>query len=111
MENNQIIREFYDKQSAYEWERLAQHPFEFEINLRFLKRHIKPGDRVLDVGGGPGRYSFALKELGCDVSRRTPAISPALRTKCLTMCCAWVRSTTCWRNPTGNAPCANALRI
>lgn len=68
MENNQIIREFYDKQSAYEWERLAQHPFEFEINLRFLKRHIKPGDRVLDVGGGPGRYSFALKELGCDVT-------------------------------------------
>ena len=68
MENNEAVRNHYDENPAYEWERMSRHPFEFELNLRFLKRYIQPGDRVLDVGGGPGRYSFALQEMGCDVT-------------------------------------------
>ncbi len=68
MENNESVRKHYDENPAYEWERLSRHPFEFEINLRFLKRYLRPGERVLDVGGGPGRYSLALAALGCDVT-------------------------------------------
>jgi len=68
MENNEIVRKNYDADPAREWGRLAQHPFEYEINMRFLRRYVKPGDRVLDVGGGPGRYSIALAELGCEVT-------------------------------------------
>lgn len=68
MENNEIVRKNYDADPTREWERLAQHPFEYEINMRFLRRHVKPGDRVLDVGGGPGRYSIALAKLGCEVT-------------------------------------------
>ena len=60
MENNDVVRKNYDADPEREWERLAQHPFEYEINMRFLRRYIKPGDRVLDVGGGPGRYSLWL---------------------------------------------------
>jgi S-adenosylmethionine-dependent methyltransferase len=29
---------------------------------------IKPGDKVLDIGGGPGRYSLYLAAKGCDVT-------------------------------------------
>lgn len=68
MENNEVVRNYYDENPAHEWERMTRHPFEFEINLRFLKRYIHPGQRILDVGGGPGRYSLALAELGCDVT-------------------------------------------
>jgi SAM-dependent methyltransferase len=47
---------------------MTRHPFEFEITMRFMNRYIKPGDKVLDLGGGPGRYSFYLSEMGCDVT-------------------------------------------
>jgi 2-polyprenyl-3-methyl-5-hydroxy-6-metoxy-1,4-benzoquinol methylase len=33
-----------------------------------LDRYIKPGDFVLDIGGGPGRYSLYLAEKGCDAT-------------------------------------------
>lgn len=68
MENNEVVRQYYDENPAREWERLAHHPFEFETNMRFLKRYLHPGQRVLDVGGGPGRYSLALAALDCDVT-------------------------------------------
>ena len=68
MENNEIVRINYDADPKQEWERLAQHPFEYEINMRFLRRYVKLGDRVLDVGDGPGRYSIALAKLGCEVT-------------------------------------------
>ena len=33
-----------------------------------LNRYIKPGDKVLDIGGGPGRYTFYLAEKNCDMT-------------------------------------------
>ena len=68
MENNEAVRKHYDENPRHEWERMTRHPFEFEINMRFLKRYLRPGQCVLDVGGGPGRYRLALAELGCDVT-------------------------------------------
>lgn len=62
------VRAFYDADPALEWERLAQHPFEFEITKAYLRRYVKSGDRVLDLGGGPGRYSLYLAGLGCRVT-------------------------------------------
>lgn len=68
MESNEIVRKFYDETVDYEWERLERHKVEFELTKRYLMRYIKPGDKVLDLGGGPGRYSLFLAELGCDVT-------------------------------------------
>ncbi len=68
MDSVQTVRAFYDSQVATEWERLAKHPFEFEITKRMLRRTIRPGERVLDIGGGPGRYSLYLASIGCDVT-------------------------------------------
>lgn len=64
----QVVKAFYDNAPQYEWDRLTRHPVEFEITKRILSRYIKPGQRVLDVGGGPGRYSCWLAEVGCEVT-------------------------------------------
>ncbi|MEH7226809.1 class I SAM-dependent methyltransferase [Bacillus sp. JJ1566] len=68
MESIEIVRKFYDETVDYEWDRLERHKVEFELTKRYLNRYIKPGDKVLDLGGGPGRYSLTLAELGCDVT-------------------------------------------
>ncbi len=62
------VRAFYDASVEAEWTRLERHAFEFEINRRYIDRYVKSGDRVLDVGGGPGRYSLYLAARGVDVT-------------------------------------------
>jgi len=66
-ETIKIVRDFYDTQVDFEWNRIANRP-EFLLTCRMLNRYIKPGDTVLDIGGGPGRYSLYLAEKGCDVT-------------------------------------------
>lgn len=39
----------------------------FEVHRRFLADHVRPGDRVLEVGAGPGRFTVALAEMGAKV--------------------------------------------
>jgi S-adenosylmethionine-dependent methyltransferase len=68
LESLEIVKKFYDETVDYEWERLKRHKVEFELTKRYLNRYMKPGDKVLDLGGGPGRYSLYLAELGCDVT-------------------------------------------
>ena len=65
MDNSQkIIKQFYDENTQYEWERLDRHPFEFAITTRMMDRYIKAGDSILDIGGGPGRYSLHFLQKG-----------------------------------------------
>lgn len=64
----ETVRAFYEADARQEWERLERHPYEYAINMRMMRRYIRPGDRVLDIGGGPGRYALALAELGCQVT-------------------------------------------
>jgi len=68
MDNDtRIIRDYYDADVEQEWNRIAGCP-EFLLTCRMLERYIKPGERVLDIGGGPGRYSLYLAGKGCDVT-------------------------------------------
>lgn len=62
------VKECYDNNVLSEWNRLERHPIEFEINMRYIKKYIKDGDCILDIGGGPGRYSLTLAEKGYDVT-------------------------------------------
>lgn len=62
-----IVRENYDKNAQAEWERLEGFHFEFEIAKHYLRKHLR-GKTVLDIGGGPGRYSVYLAEQGYDVT-------------------------------------------
>ena len=64
----QMVIENYNSDVNGEWERLVRHPVEFDITCRYIDRYIKQGDKVLDIGGGPGRYSLYLAEKGCDVT-------------------------------------------
>ncbi|WP_049671156.1 class I SAM-dependent methyltransferase [Bacillus sp. FJAT-27916] len=68
MDSLENVRGFYDESVNNEWERLDRHKVEFELSKRFMNRYIKPNDKVLDLGGGPGKYSLYLAERGCDVT-------------------------------------------
>lgn len=67
MDSVEGVRQFYDGFVQYEWHRLERHKVEYELTKRYIRRFIKPNDSVLDLGGGPGRYSLYLSKLGCDV--------------------------------------------
>lgn len=62
------VRAYYDASVEQEWARLERHYFEFEINKAYIDRYVKPGYRVLDAGGGPGRYSLHLAARGAEVT-------------------------------------------
>ena len=64
----ETVREFYDQGAEYEWARLEQHPFEFLLTTWMMDKYIRPGDSVLDIGGGPGRYSIYFARKGCAVT-------------------------------------------
>jgi len=66
-ERVKIVKDHYDAEVLTEWARIVDKP-EFLLTCRMLDRYIKPGDKVLDIGGGPGRYSFYFAEKGCDVT-------------------------------------------
>lgn len=68
MDSLEIVRKFYDETVNYEWERLERHKVEYELGKRFMNRYIKSNDKVLDLGGGPGKYALYLAERGCDVT-------------------------------------------
>ena len=67
MDNTKIVQNHYDSNVEVEWARIANRP-EFLLTCRFLDRYVRPGERVLDIGGGPGRYSKYLLDKGCDVT-------------------------------------------
>ena len=62
-----ITKEYYDSHPQKEWNRLEGFHFEFEITKFYLNKYLK-GKTVLDIGGGPGRYSIYLSQLGYDVT-------------------------------------------
>jgi len=49
-----------------EWARLAIQPgaVEWAVNTDAIARRLPPGARVLDIGGGPGRYAIWLAARG-----------------------------------------------
>lgn len=57
---------YYASFDRREWERLetAQGRIEFELTTYFLAKTLPESGHVLDIGGGPGRYSRWLCEMG-----------------------------------------------
>jgi len=63
------IEHYYDRQAEKEWDRLVRHRTEFAVTLRALTEHLPPTPaRVLDCGGGPGRYAIELARRGYEVT-------------------------------------------
>ena len=70
IEDREKTRAMYDSAGDLEWERLerdARGRVAFEVHRRFLARYVRAGQRVLEIGAGPGRFTFALAELGTTV--------------------------------------------
>jgi SAM-dependent methyltransferase len=64
------MRNFYDALGEGEWSRLEDSingRVAYEVHRQFLERFIAGGDHVLEVGAGPGRYTFDLARLGASV--------------------------------------------
>lgn len=62
------LRNYYREYD--EWGRLvrdAYHALEYETTLCYLQKYLPPRGRILDAGGGPGRYTIALARKGYDV--------------------------------------------
>jgi len=61
------VEEYYNSQCG-EWGRLERHRIEYEITKKVLDEYIEDNSEVLDVGGGPGRYSIYLAQIGHKVT-------------------------------------------
>jgi SAM-dependent methyltransferase len=70
IEDREKIRAMYDSAGEKEWERLERDVrgrVAFEVHRQFLSRYLRPGQHVLEIGAGPGRFTFVLAELGVTV--------------------------------------------
>lgn len=63
-----MVEQFYDSYVELEWNRMERHPLEFALTKRALASYLQPGSKILDVGGGPGRYAFYLASVGHEVT-------------------------------------------
>ena len=65
------VREWYNTLADAEWDRLeatARGRVSYVVHRRFLSSYVAPGDVVLEVGAGPGRFTAVLAELGARVA-------------------------------------------
>lgn len=65
------------------WQGLAQglQPSDFAVRSAFLVDHVKPGDRVLDVGCGEGQFTTELARMGAQVLGVDVAEEPLRRAR------------------------------
>ena len=64
------VASFYDEYGEREWTRFedGRTPApSLDVHLDHLRRFIRPGDRILDIGAGPGRFTIELARLGAEV--------------------------------------------
>lgn len=60
---------FYDEYGEREWTRFqdgSTSPTSLAVHLHYLSRFVSAGDRVLDAGAGPGRFTIELARLGAE---------------------------------------------
>lgn len=64
MKSNQYLIDFY---KAYDEDNrlTSKHgSVEFLTTIRYVEKYLKPGNRILEIGAGTGRYSHALARRG-----------------------------------------------
>ncbi|HJQ51761.1 MAG TPA: methyltransferase domain-containing protein [Gaiellaceae bacterium] len=63
--------EFFDDYGEREWTRFEDGRTpgpSLTTHIRMLEGYVRPGDRVLDAGSGPGRFTLELLRLGAHVT-------------------------------------------
>jgi ubiquinone/menaquinone biosynthesis C-methylase UbiE len=63
------VAAFYNAEPEREWDRLERHKTEFAVTCLALEEFLPPAPaRVIDIGGGPGRYALWLAERGYEAT-------------------------------------------
>lgn len=65
------VQGFFDQYGNEEWERLVKSPereIQLAIHQNAIRQFVRPGDRVLEVGAGAGRFTQFLANLGAEVT-------------------------------------------
>lgn len=59
------------------------HNVEYLTTMRYIQKFLKPGDKILEIGAGTGRYSIALAKMGYEVTAvdLTPKHVEIMKTK------------------------------
>jgi SAM-dependent methyltransferase len=71
MYDAEYTRTFYNAYGYTEWARLESTAYgrlQAIVHEDFILRYTKPGDRVLDAGCGPGRFSIIAAKLGAKLT-------------------------------------------
>jgi SAM-dependent methyltransferase len=81
------VAAFFDEYGEQEWLRFEDGQRTvggLPTHIRMLERHVRAGDRVLDAGAGPGRFTLELQRLGARVTAvdLSPEQLEALRRRC-----------------------------
>ena len=61
---------FYDAYGEREWTRFQDGTSpgpSLDVHLHYLRQYVHAGDRVLEVGAGPGRFTIEMARMGADV--------------------------------------------
>ena len=63
------VQRYYDETAEIEWRRLDRDRVEFAGTMRALQEYLPAAPaRILDIGGGPGRYAIELAARGYGVT-------------------------------------------
>jgi ubiquinone/menaquinone biosynthesis C-methylase UbiE len=61
--NHDPVKAYYASFAEREWDRLRNPDdgfMEYAVTRKILSRYLQPKSRILDIGGGPGRYAMWL---------------------------------------------------
>jgi ubiquinone/menaquinone biosynthesis C-methylase UbiE len=64
------VAAFFDDYGEREWARFADGrntPTSLVVHTDYLRRFVGSGDKVLDIGAGPGRFTLELARIGARV--------------------------------------------
>lgn len=67
MKTNQYLIDFYNNYDEDSRLALKHGSVEFLTTMHYIEKYIKPGNHVLEVGAGTGRYSHTLARQGYDI--------------------------------------------
>lgn len=61
------LENFYSNYDEDERLRCKHGLVEFSTTMRYVKKYLKPNDKIIEIGAGTGRYSHALAQEGYEV--------------------------------------------